>query len=170
MVACHAINIAAQNLLYTDHPTVLWLVPSTAIQQQTLKALKDRKHPYRQALEHTMGTVTILDSIEALFVQRSTLDTETTIIISTIQAFRVEDTDGRKVYEPSGALSHHFLGVPQNILESLEKYKNDQGQGTVIHSLANVLKMRRPLVIVDEAHNARTNLSFETLARNISPV
>jgi len=34
-----------------------------------------------------------------------------------------------------------------------------------VRSLANVLCMRRPVVIVDEAHNARTGLSFETLAR-----
>ncbi len=28
-----------------------------------------------------------------------------------------------------------------------------------------MLRLRRPLVIVDEAHNARTELSFETLSR-----
>ena len=32
-------------------------------------------------------------------------------------------------------------------------------------SLANLLRLHRPLVIVDEAHNARTHLSFDTLAR-----
>ena len=31
--------------------------------------------------------------------------------------------------------------------------------------LRNLLCVKRPLVIVDEAHNARTELSFETLAR-----
>lgn len=32
-------------------------------------------------------------------------------------------------------------------------------------SLANLLRLHRPMVIVDEAHNARTALSFETLRR-----
>ena len=32
-------------------------------------------------------------------------------------------------------------------------------------SLANVLRLRRPIVIVDEAHDARTALSFDVLAR-----
>jgi superfamily II DNA or RNA helicase len=32
-------------------------------------------------------------------------------------------------------------------------------------SVANVLRLRRPMVIVDEAHNAQTNLSLDTLAR-----
>ncbi len=30
---------------------VLWIVPSTQIYDQTLKALKDRDHPYRQQLD-----------------------------------------------------------------------------------------------------------------------
>ncbi|MBP6735387.1 MAG: restriction endonuclease subunit R [Chromatiaceae bacterium] len=34
-----------------------------------------------------------------------------------------------------------------------------------IYSLANVLRLRRPFVIVDEAHNSRTELAFEMLAR-----
>lgn len=40
-----------------------------------------------------------------------------------------------------------------------------EGEGRIIYSLANVLKMRRPVIIMDEAHNARTPLSFDTLAR-----
>ena len=41
------------------------------------------------------------------------------------------------------------------------KYEN----GKPIPSLANLLCLRRPIIIVDEAHNARTPLSFEALAR-----
>ena len=33
------------------------------------------------------------------------------------------------------------------------------------YSLCNVLRLHRPIVIMDEAHNARTQLSFDTLAR-----
>ena len=35
-------------------------------------------------------------------------------------------------------------------------------------SLVNMLRLRRPIVIVDEAHNARTELSFATLG-NVLP-
>ncbi|MBK8581560.1 MAG: DEAD/DEAH box helicase family protein [Flavobacteriales bacterium] len=35
-------------------------------------------------------------------------------------------------------------------------------------SLANVLRLHRPIAIVDEAHNARTSLSFNTLG-NVMP-
>ena len=160
-VACHAVGVATRDLLQADRSLVLWLVPSNAIREQTLKALRDRGHPYRRALEGALGAVTVLDSTEALYVTRPTLDTSTTVIVSTIQAFRVEDTEGRKVYESSGALMDHFAGYAPGTLEKLEK----RADGSPIYSLANVLKLRRPVVIVDEAHNARTELSFATLAR-----
>jgi type III restriction enzyme len=161
LVACYAVSVALKNLLNADRCVVLWLVPSNAIREQTLRALKNRRHPYRQALEETLGSVTILDIADALYVQRPTLDTETTIIVSTLQAFRVEETEGRKVYEEAGALMGHFQNLPDEILRALDRRDN----GEPIYSLANVLRLRRPVVIVDEAHNARTDLSFDTLAR-----
>lgn len=160
-VACHSISVAANDLLQADSPVVLWLVPSNAIKDQTLNALKDRNHPYRQALEETMSSVSILSVQEALYVTRSTLATGTTVIVSTMQAFRVDETEGRKVYEQSGALMDHFSNVEPTLLASLESYED----GKPIQSLANLLRLHRPIVIVDEAHNARTQLSFETLAR-----
>lgn len=161
LVACHAVGVSARDLLQADHTAVLWLVSSNVIREQTITALKNREHPYRQALTETVGEITVLDIREALAVQRPTLDTSTTIIVSTMQAFRVEDTEGRRVYQSSGALMGHFSGLPAETLEQIERHEN----GEPIHSLANVLRIRRPLVIVDEAHNARTDLSFDTLAR-----
>lgn len=159
LMACHAVGVASKELLQADHVVTLWLVPSNAIREQTLKALRDRTHPYRQALESHQGAVTVLDAGEALYVQPATLSTETVVIVSTMQAFRVEDTEGRKVYEPSGALLGHFENLSS--AADVERYEN----GQPVTSLANVLRLHRPLVIVDEAHNARTGLSFETLAR-----
>ncbi len=161
IVACHSIGVAAGELVQTETPVVLWLVPSNAILGQTIQALRDRNHPYRQAVESTVGAVNILDVGAALYVKRAQLDGEATIIVTTMQAFRVEDTVGRRVYRDSGDLMDNFSGLPPHITESLEKGEG----GNIIHSLANVLRLRRPVVIVDEAHNSRTGLSFETLAR-----
>lgn len=156
IVACHAINVAAQDLLQTTHPLVLWLVPSNAILDQTINALRNPQHPYRQALEGTIGRVNICDVHEALSLKRATLSAETTIIVSTIQAFRVDNTEGRKVYEDSGSLMDHGEDL------TARGFVQD---GAVIRSLANVINIWRPIIIVDEAHNARTPLSFSVLAR-----
>jgi type III restriction enzyme len=161
VLACHAIGLATRELLHATRSFVLWLVPSNAIRAQTMAALKDKKHFYRQALESTLGAITVLNVGEALYLSRPTLDTETVIIVATLQAFRVEETDGRKVYESNGALMNHFVGWPAEATQHLEKLEN----GEFVYSLANILRLRSPIVIVDEAHNARTDLSFETLAR-----
>ncbi len=161
IVACHSIGIAARELAQTESPLVLWLVPSNAILEQTIQALRNRNHPYRQAVESTVGAVNVLDVEAALYVKRAQLDEGANIIITTMQAFRVEDSVGRRVYRDSGDLMDNFSGIPPHFTDTLEKGEG----GNTIHSLANVLRLRRPVVIVDEAHNSRTPLSFETLAR-----
>lgn len=161
LVAAHAVGLVTQELLRADHSLVLWLVPTNTIREQTLAALRNRQHPYRQALDASFaGSVTVMDLAEALSVQRGVLDSDTCIIVATLAAFRVEDTDGRKVYEANGALMAHFTGLSQALQDALERHED----GVAEYSLCNVLRLRRPLVIVDEAHNARTSLSFDTLA------
>ena len=160
-VACHTVGITASELLKTESPIVLWLVPSNAIRDQTLTALKNPNHPYRDAFRSARHNVEVLTIGEALYLSPHILNTKTTIIVSTMQAFRVEDTDGRKVYEPSGALMGHFTHLSDETLSEVERDES----GKPVYSLANLLCVKRPLVIVDEAHNARTELSFETLAR-----
>lgn len=162
LMACHALTIFQKEYLQRANGLCLWLVPSNAILEQTLAALRNRQHPYRQAVDAACGgLVSVMDLKEALYVQRSVLDGETCIIVSTLAAFRVEDTDGRKVYESAGALQHHFSGLSAELQEVLERNENE----VIPFSLSNVLRMRRPLVIMDEAHNARTPLSFDTLSR-----
>ncbi len=161
LLACYAVAVANTEFLKREHSLVLWLVPSNAIKDQTLKALKDRDHAYRQALEGSVGRVTVMDLTEGLYLQQGVLSGSTVIIVATLQAFRVEDKDGRKVYESAGALQHHFQNLPAEIIEKLDH----DDKGVVPYSLANVMRIYRPLVVVDEAHNARTELSFDTLAR-----
>ena len=91
---------------------------------------------------------------------RATLDTSTVVIVATRQAFQVEDEESRKVYESSGALMHHF----ENLTATQRQGLLTDGD-TAPYSLANVLRLRRPFVIVDEAHNNRTELAFDMLAR-----
>lgn len=163
IVAAHSIGIAAKTFMQVDNPMVLWLVPSNAILDQTLKALRDREHPYRAALEADFGrNLSVLTVAEALALSRPDATGGACVIVSTIQAFRIEDMTGRKVYQDAGALMDHFSGLDAAQLARLDKV---EGTHRPVASLANVLKLHRPMVIVDEAHNARGPLSFDTLAR-----
>ncbi len=160
LMACHAIGIAMDELLHSERSVVLWLVPSNTILDQTADALRDPRHPYRRALEMACGNVDVLTIEEALNLSRASVDGQTVVIVSTIQSFRVEDRTGRRVYSDNGSLQEHFVDVPPDRLADLDK----RVDGSPIYSLANALKLRRPVVIVDEAHNARTQLSFAALA------
>jgi len=162
ILAAHSVAIAADSLLCTDTPTVLWLVPSQTIREQTLTTLQDRTHPNRRALSDRFGeNVRVMTVTDALYAERADYDGGVVVIVATIQAFRVEETEGRKVYEANGELMDHFTGLADGLRGALEIGPS----GDPVPSLANVLRLRRPVVIVDEAHNARTDLSFDTLAR-----
>ena len=65
-----------------------------------------------------------MDLTEALYVTRGTLAGETCIIVATLAALRVEDTEGRKVYESAGALMDHFSGLSAEQEALLEKNGN----------------------------------------------
>jgi type III restriction enzyme len=163
IVAAHAVGVAAKEYLQADNPMVLWLVPSTAILDQTLAALRDLEHPYRIALAAEFGrNLSVLTVAEALALSRPDATGGACIVVATLQAFRVDDTAGRKVYQDAGALMDHFSGLSPEQMARLEKV---EGTDRPVASLCNVLRLHRPMVIVDEAHNARTPLSFETLKR-----
>jgi type III restriction enzyme len=161
LLACHACGIAMKELLRGERAVVLWLVPSNTILDQTADALRNPRHPYRRALELECGAVEVVTIQEALRLSRATVEGQTVVIVSTIQCFRVDDETGRKVYEQNGAFIDHFLHVPPERLADLEMGADAQPKP----SLVNMLRLRRPVVIVDEAHNARTDLSFVTLGK-----
>lgn len=162
-LAAKSIALVNTHLLRCEHSVILWLVPSKPIREQTLRALRDRQHPYHTALREA-GALTVMDLDEAKSVTRATLDTSTTVIVATRQAFQVEEEECRKVYQSSGALMHHFGNLAPAQRDELLKdgWGADQ---TTPYSLANVLRLRRPFVVVDEAHNSRTELAFDMLAR-----
>lgn len=161
LLACYAAGLAQHEFMRAERAVVLWLVPSNTILDQTADALRDPRHPYRRALELACGAVEVVTIEEALRLSRATVEGQTVVIVSTIQSFRVEDTTGRKVYEQNGAFADHLLNMPVDRLPDLL----NGADGNPKPSLVNMLRLQRPIVIVDEAHNARTDLSFSTLGQ-----
>lgn len=157
-LAAKSVALVNRHLLGTPHSVILWLVPSKPIREQTLNGLKDRNHPLHAALKDA-GLITVMELSEAKSITRATLDTSTVVIVATRQAFQVADEESRKVFESSGALMHHF----ENLTHAQRTVLLAE-DGSLPYSLANVLRLRRPFVVVDEAHNNRTDLAFDMLA------
>lgn len=169
LIAAHAVGVVAKHLGHQDRPLCLWVTPSTVIRDQTLRGLKDRNHPYRAALREGLGgvPVEVLTIEEALSASRAMLSSAAVIVVTTIQSYRIrndrgeEDESTRKVYEDNGYLMDHFTHTDPRLLDSVR----DMDTGSLTFSLANVFRLRGPIVVMDEAHNARTRTSFDSLAR-----
>jgi type III restriction enzyme len=176
LLAAHAVALAGKAVLDSDSPVALWLTPSDAIRTQTLEALANARHPYRKALTHYFGDrvrVCDLDSLQT--ISPHDVGKSCIVVVSTIQAFNVTDTAKRNVYSFFEELAPHFDGLPANEADGLEKVKTEDlasqpyltasDVGRVKYSLANWLHLRHPVIIVDEAHNNRTQRFFATLGR-----
>ena len=165
LMACQAAGIAMRELLHAERAVIVWLAPSDAIVEQTLRALRDPFHPYRLELESNDGlgpALTIKPVEEALNLSRADVEGQSVVIVGTIQSFRQEDTKGLRVYRRNPNLAPLFDGLPA---DEAARLLPGPEPGKPQFSLVNALAVRRPIVIVDEAHNARQPLSAETLAR-----
>ncbi len=166
ILGAYAIKVAQEAWIEKDYPVVLWLVPSNTIRTQTVDALKKPSHPYRAALDEKFdGRVRVFDIADFETIRPSDMRDNVCLIVGTIQTLRVTNTEGRKVYAHHEALEPHFAGIPPK-LEGLEIIDAGKaGAGTIKFSLANLLHMHYPLMIVDEAHGAVTGLTQEIRER-----
>ncbi|WP_295434188.1 DEAD/DEAH box helicase family protein [uncultured Thiodictyon sp.] len=144
-----------------DYPLTLWLVPSKAILDQTAATLRDPQHPYRERLNAQFGIdrVRVLSLEDATGILPQEVHQKALIVVCTTQALRVDKMDTRKVYA-----GHEGLDATFERLTAAPDMDTDE-QGRVLASFVNLCRAWPPLVIVDEAHNARTSLSFDTLKR-----
>lgn len=161
ILGAHSIGIARDAWVEKDYPMVLWLVPSNTIRLQTAEALKNARHPYRQALDEAFdGRVRVFDIADFTHIRPQDIRDHCCIVVGTIQTLRVSNTEGRKVYSHNENMEPHFTALPKTLpgLETLEG-------GGVKFSFANLMHIHRPLMIVDEAHNAVTGLTREMQGR-----
>src|SRR5213594_4292669 len=59
-LATKTIDLINTHFRKSNRGLVLWVVPTTQIYNQTLAALKDRDHPYRQTLDNASGARTLI--------------------------------------------------------------------------------------------------------------
>ncbi|MGH8615020.1 MAG: DEAD/DEAH box helicase, partial [Gammaproteobacteria bacterium] len=181
LLASHAIVRMGKEWQDTDAPAALWLTPSDTIRSQTLTALQTPGHPYREALEQAYGQRFQVCDLEAVtMIPPQDWGRQTVVVVATIQSFRIEETGLRNVYAFNEAFEPHFRALPARRLAALREIPDalvsaqDAADadsplkgyvGRPKYSLANWLALQRPLLIVDEAHNTKTERSFEALKR-----
>lgn len=138
----------------------IWLVPSLSIKDQVLNRFNAVGDGYWLALRSALGDrVSVLTKEQLLagsgqFNADSVRD-EVAIAVLTYDSLRAKNKDDRKLYQQNGALASFSADVIDS--ESDEDIDPE--------SLVAAIASLNPVVIVDESHNATSELSREMLTR-----
>lgn len=177
LLATHAVERALTDHFRKRTGLVLWIVPSTAIYDQTKKQLWDRGHPYRQVLERASGgRVKVIEKLDA-FTAEDVRD-RLCVLMLMLQSAGRASKETLKVFSDNGNYGSFF---PQgDDFPALNKLKdevpnldiNDLAEGAIAgvkpasikQSLGNVLRLVRPVIVLDEGHRAYSDIARSTLA------
>ena len=167
-LAISAVSRILGRYLHRNTSFILWIVPNEAIYTQTLKYLKDRQHPYRQALDRvSAGRVRIMeksDRLDAIDVQ-----THLCIMLLMLQSANRQTRESLKMFQDRGDVHGFFPpeGEQQAHRAELDRTPNLSVYGDILplvqDSLGNALRIIRPVVVLDEGHRAISDLAFSTL-------
>ncbi len=139
---------------------VVWLVPSLTILEQTERNFSDITHPYRQRLNtHFKGRVEIYDKkslLQGAGFSPDAIQRQLSLILLSFDSLRARNKDDRKIFQENGCLAT-FDTSDADSLENVDPT-----------ALINVIRALKPLLIVDESHNAESDLSVEML-KNLNP-
>ena len=161
-IACRAIKTITDFMPANKPKAVLWLVPSDSILEQTVKNLSNPNHPYRQEINKNFaGRVEVYTKDQLLFGQNFSPDTVSenlSIFVFSFASLRINSTkkDVRKVYQENG-----------NLMKFAEYFNESDVllADTPDTALIQVIRQLTPITIVDESHNAQSDLSVEMLTR-----
>lgn len=161
-LACNAIKPILDALPPMKAKAVVWLVPSDTILTQTIEALKNKQHPYRQKIDADFGNrVKVYSKQELLFGQNFnmvSISGQLSVFVLSYDSFRGRKESLKAKQENSYLASMaKALGTPVNPVEDADET-----------ALLQVINQLSPIVIVDESHHARSKLSKEML-RDFNP-
>lgn len=167
-LAVNAVSKVTGRYLARNTGFVLWIVPNEAIYSQTLKHLKNRQHPYRQALDRAAaGRVKVMEKSDRLHAQD--VATQLCVMVLMLQASNRQSKETLRMFRDRGDV-HGFTppeGEQQAHAALLAEVPNLDGyQGMfpmVKDSLGNALRIIRPIVVMDEGQKAVSDLAFDTL-------
>lgn len=158
---------------------VLWVVPSDQIYRDTLKALRDGGHPYRQSLEFALSRrVQVWEKEQMVRLTPAQLRADLNILLIKLQGANRKDKSYLKFFRDSGGnIIQHF--PPEDDLTAqadlkrrvpnLDRvtYKDEEGNEVetplIATSIGNLVRLCEPIVIVDEGQKATSALARETL-------
>ena len=173
------LGVAALERIKQDVGFVLWIVPTRAIYEQTLKAFRTREHPYRQMLERISGGKVKLLQKDDRFTRQDVESRLCIMMLMLPSANRQKGKDFLKIFRDSGSYTSFFPEQDDStanraLSERHPDLEKNNTVDSVKQSLINVLKLIRPTVILDEAHKAygpndQNNKEFVRSVNRLNP-
>ena len=167
-LAVNAVSRIMGRYLSKNTGFVLWIVPNEAIYTQTLKRLKDRQHPYRQALDRAAaGRVKIMEKSDRLDARD--VDANLCVMVLMLQAANRQTQEALRMFRDRGDVHGFFAPEGDQAAHARELAATpnlDGYQGMfpmVKDSLGNALRKIRPIVVMDEGQKATSELAHGTL-------
>ncbi len=155
---------------------ILWVVPSDTIFKQTWAALTNKEHAYRKQLDIASGGCTkIFKRGDKITLQD--VDNNLCVMLLMLQSFNIKGAkkEARKIYNDSGNYQSFFpllddynannelINEIPNLVEG-DMLGRDVISGISIkHSLGNVFRICRPIVVVDEEHKAKSQQAIDNI-------
>jgi type III restriction enzyme len=154
---------------------VLWVVPSDQIYKDTLKALRDRRHFVRESLEHSLSRrIEVWEKGEIARLTPAQLQNNLNILVLILASTNRQTKEQLKFFRDSGGnIVQHFPPEDEpdrhrelkQRVANLDMVADDSARGEclVATSLANVVRLCEPAVILDEGHKATSQRARETI-------
>lgn len=162
-IAVNALKTVFDHCSPSAPRAVLWLVPWSNLLQQTVKNLSDPDHPYRQKLNQLFQSrVEVYEKDQLLMgagFNPTSVQEQLSIIVMSFASLRARNKEDRKVFQENGQLAGF-----RDLYESDAHIK----PGTDETALINVIRHLNPVVVLDESHNAESDLSVDML-KDLNP-
>ena len=162
-IACNAIKTIFDAMLDNRPKAVVWLVPWSNLLDQTVKNLSDPEHPYCQKLNSLFNNRVMVyekkELLQGASFNPSVVQEQLSIMVMNFASIRAKNKDDRKIFEQNGALA---------VFAQSNKNDSHLLDGTDETALINIIRGLNPILVVDESHNAESELSVDML-RNLNP-
>lgn len=154
---------------------VLWVVPSDQIYKDTLRRLRDRSDFYNESLRHALSQrLEIWEKHEIARITPNQLANNLNVLILKLQGTNRQDKESLKFFRDSGGnIVSHFPPEDEpeqhkalkKRIPNLQMIEDDDKRGVhlVRTSIANLVRLCEPAVILDEGHKWTSKLARQTV-------
>lgn len=162
-IACNALKTIYDSYDSSYNKAVVWLVPWSNLLGQTVKNLSNPDHPYRQKLNSLFNNRVEVyekrDLLQGTNFNPTIVGEQLSIFVLSFASIRAKRKEDRKIFEENSSLA-----VFSDVTKDLSHVLPDTDETALI----NIIRSLKPVVIVDESHNAESELSTDML-QNLNP-